>query len=708
MKQVIQDLKKGNTFVQEVPTPLNKEGHVLIESKNSLVSIGTERTLVNFGNSNYLQKAMQQPEKVRQAIDKIKTEGVASTYSAITAKLDEPMPLGYCNAGVVLESSVEGISVGDRVISNGVHAEVVRIPKNLCAKIPDNVDFESASFAVLGSVALQGIRLASPALGERVVVFGLGLVGLMTVQMLLASGCKVLGIDFDSKRCELAKSYGADIVDLSKDEDPIENASLFSDNLGVDAVIITASTKSDEVIQNAAEMCRKRGKIVLVGVVGLNLRRENFYEKEITFQVSSSYGPGRYDEAYENEGIDYPIGFVRWTENRNFQAVLEMMSTGKLDVSSLITHRFDIEDASEAYENLNDPSAIAIILNYGNSQPISKDPIIILNEEKANSIENKANIGIFGGGNFSSRILLPAIKGSSKNLTTIVSSGGLSAIRNAKKYNFKVASTSEDEIFDNEEINTVFIATRHNLHARQVIKSLNKHKNVYVEKPLAITLDEITEIEEVYLGINSQRETPLKLMVGFNRRFAPAIKRVKQLLQKKVTPLSLIMTVNAGEIPSNHWTQDQSQGGGRLVGEACHFVDLLNFITDSSVANYSISSFGKSLKEGALKDNFSIGLEYENGSFGTIHYFSKGGSSFPKERLEIFTDNSTLQLDNYRSLKAYNWPGFSGKKYFRLDKGHTHCVEEFINSINYGLAAPIAFSDIIHSSKKTIEIANSL
>tara|TARA_B100000787_G_C16199087_1_gene303417 strand:- start:7576 stop:9702 length:2127 start_codon:yes stop_codon:yes gene_type:complete len=704
LKQILQNLSNGETSLVDVPCPQLTSGSILISTCNSLVSVGTERMLLDFGKANIIEKARQQPDKVKMVLSKAKNDGLFTTIDAVRSKLDQPLPLGYCNSGVVLETTLDEFSVGDRVVSNGNHAEVVRVSKNLCAKIPDNVDDESAAFTVLGAIGLQGIRLIQPTLGEKFVVTGLGLVGLLCVQMLRANGCRVLGIDFDSKKCELARKFGAETADLSKNENPIIIANNFSHGEGVDGVIVAAASESDEIMHQAAEMCRKRGRIVLVGVVGLNLRRDDFFKKEITFQVSASYGPGRYDPFYEEQGNDYPIGFVRWTEKRNFEAVLEMMSDGVLEVKSLITHKYDINDATDAYSLLNDPSALGIILNYpSQSKSILKESKVILSKSGlSNSIPNNSNVGFIGAGNYASRTLIPAFKQAGGNLVTLITSGGISGVHHGKKNGFLSTSTEISDLWSTK-INTVVIATRHNDHAYQVIEALKNEKNVFVEKPLALTLEEINLIDLAYSTSNNVR-----LMVGFNRRFSPHIMKMKKLLDNCRSPKSIIITVNAGEIPANHWVQEELLGGGRIIGEGCHFIDLMRHLVGCPIEDFQAMMMGDNSGIEIRNDKVSITISFKDGSFGTIHYLANGGSKFPKERVEVFCENAVLQMDNYLSLKGYGWPGFNSMKSFKQDKGQKSCVAAFLDAIQNGNPSPISYTEIIEVSQISIRVAENL
>jgi predicted dehydrogenase/threonine dehydrogenase-like Zn-dependent dehydrogenase len=712
MKQILQNLSNGETSLVDVPCPKNTPGNILIATRNTIVSAGTERMLVDFGKANLLDKARQQPDKVKMVLNKIGTDGLMPTIDAVRSKLDQPLPLGYCNAGVVLESGIEGFDVGDRVVSNGNHAEVVRVPKNLCVKIPDQVEDESAAFTVLGAIGLQGIRLIQPTLGECIVVSGLGLIGLLCVQILRANGCRVLGIDFDSRKCELARVFGAETVNLSKGEDPLLVAQGFSRGRGVDGVLVTAATQSDELMHQAAQMCRKRGRIVLVGVVGLNLRRDDFFKKEITFQVSASYGPGRYDSAYEEQGQDYPIGFVRWTEQRNFEAVLDMMALGLLDVRPLITHRYEIKSAVEAYELLNDATALGIVLQYPERpvKELRKSRVSLSPEVSKTYDPAKPCVGFIGGGNYASRTLIPAFKEAGAVLDTLVTSGGISGVHHGNKNDFYTASTELDDVWKNEHINTVAIVTRHDAHAGQVIDAIKAGKNVFVEKPLALTLEELESIDEAYQQANAspQSSANVRLMVGFNRRYAPHIIKMQELLDSHRSPKAIIMTINAGAIPGDHWVQDPHIGGGRIVGEGCHFIDLMRHLVGHSIVDFRVMMMGDAPGVEVRDDKVSITLAFADGSFGTIHYLANGGSAFPKERIEVFCDNAVLQMDNYRVLTGYGWPGFKKMKLLRQDKGQQACAKAFIDAVREGKEAPIPYAEVMESSRVSIEVANAL
>lgn len=704
MKQVLQNISNGDTQLVDVPCPKPSIGNVLIQTSTTLVSVGTERMLIDFGKANWIDKARQQPDKVKMVLDKVKTDGLAPTIDAVRSKLDQPLPLGYCNVGTVIDGSDTRFKVGDRVVSNGHHAEVVRVPTNLSAKIPDSVDDESAAFTVIGAIALQGIRLISPTIGETVVVTGLGLIGLLSVQILRANGCRVLGIDFDSSKCELARQLGAETVDLSKGEDPIAKANAFSRGRGVDGVVITASTKSNEPVHQAATMCRKRGRIVLVGVVGLELSRADFFEKELSFQVSCSYGPGRYDTEYEDKGNDYPFGFVRWTEQRNFEAILDLMASGQIDVKPLVSHRYAIDDALEAYKQLDDKSSLGILLNYSASdaQGLQKRSVSL---NSAVQYDNRdAVCGFIGAGNYASRVLIPAFKEAGAKLDTIVTSGGVSAVHHGKKNDFLTAATDLNALYDNGSVNTVVIATQHHQHARQVCDSLNAGKHVFVEKPLALLESEIDAIEEAY---NAKGGT-CRLMVGYNRRFAPHVVKLKELLRPVGQPKVFIMTMNAGSIPADHWTQDSESGGGRIIGEACHYIDLMRHLAGSPITGFTATMMGQAPGVDVREDKATITLTFEDGSFGTIHYLANGGKAFPKERIEVFANDAVLQLDNFRKLTGFGWAGFKKDKLMTQDKGQKACAKAFIEGIQTGQKTPISFDELIEVARISVRVAESL
>ncbi|QWE27027.1 bi-domain-containing oxidoreductase [Polynucleobacter sp. AP-Ainpum-60-G11] len=706
MKQVIQNFNTGFTGLIDTPCPRVDAGQLLIRTENSLISTGTERMLIEFGRSNLLQKARQQPDKVRLVCDKVRTDGIVQTWEALKEKLDQPIPLGYCNVGVVsaLGQGVSEFSLGERVVSNGSHAEMVSVAKNLCARIPENVSNEAAAFTVVGAIALQGIRLIKPTLGETIAVIGLGLIGQLSVQILKANGCNVIAADYDREKIKIAKNFGAKVIDLNE-EDPVEIVDKISKNIGIDAVLITASTESDTLIHQAAQICRQRGRIVLVGVVGLKLQRNDFYKKEISFQVSSSYGPGRYDPSYEEKGVDYPIGFVRWTEQRNFTAILDLMSKGSIDVLPLITNRFKLDNIENAYEAVtNSKTAMGILIEYSSNlkkedASINSRSVYLNRISPKKSKVNNPTISVIGAGNYATSQLIPAMKMAGASLSQIATNGGIKGIYAAMKYGFDVATTDIDLMFEEKGSSAIVIATRHDSHANLVIKAIECGKHVYVEKPLCLTLEELAKIKNSFYSKRDDGLEPI-LMVGFNRRFAPHVRKIKELLNGISEPKSFLLTVNAGYLPNDHWAHNSNIGGGRIIGEACHFVDLLRHLAGHKIIKSSINR----LSENA-EDTATIQLSFEDGSMGTIHYFANGNKKFPKERLEVFVLGRILQLDNFRRLRGYGWKNFKNLNLWRQDKGQKTCANEFMKSISNGTESPISIEEIFEVSKIIIELA---
>jgi predicted dehydrogenase/NADPH:quinone reductase-like Zn-dependent oxidoreductase len=695
VKQIIQSFKTGQTILEEVPAPQTSKGTVLIQTTHSLVSLGTERMLVEFGKSNLISKARQQPDKVKQVVDKIKTEGLLPTLEAVFNKLGEPLPLGYCNVGRVIAVG-EGVSefkVGDRVASNGQHAEFVAIPKNLVAHIPDNVTDEQAAFTVIGSIGLQGIRLLNPTLGETIVVTGLGLIGLLTAQLLAANGCKVIGVDVDDSKLNLAKQWG--ILPFNpKNGDVVKFVEEQTNGIGADGVIITASAKTDEIISQAAKMSRKRGRIILVGVIGLNLSRAEFYEKELSFQVSCSYGPGRYDENYENRGNDYPLPFVRWTEKRNFEAILQAISSGKVQVDEMITEVIPLYEYLKIYGEIGSSKSIASILKYEESEGTPKTTIQL---KEVSYTGQKGVIGIIGAGNFTKMTMLPALKGSGAQYKYIASKGGVTGTAMAQKHGFSHSTTNVEDVLQDSEVDLVLITTRHNLHANMTVKCLEAGKHVFVEKPLALNKEELDKV------IEAQQKSGKTVMVGFNRRFSSHAEKMKALLGS--SQMNVIATMNAGNIPANVWVHDMLVGGGRIIGEACHFIDLITYLTGSKVKAVCMNAMGINPEENT--DNASIFLKYENGSTGVINYFSNGSKAYSKERVEVYSQERTLIMDNFRTTNGYGFKGFSKLK-TALDKGHKNQFHKLISQSINGGNALIPFDEIVNTTQASFAAIESL
>jgi predicted dehydrogenase/threonine dehydrogenase-like Zn-dependent dehydrogenase len=693
VKQIIQDLKSGSTILETVPAPIVTDGTVLIKTKRSLVSLGTERMLVEFGKAGYIAKAKQQPDKVIQVLEKMKAEGVIPTLEAVFNKLNQPLPLGYCNVGVVesVGQGVKNFKVGDRVASNGHHAEYVCIPENLVAKIPHLVSDDQAAFTVIGAIGLQGIRLLKPTLGETIVVIGLGLIGLVAAQLLKANGCKVIGYDYDQQKVDLMNSLGVQAFNPQSESDPVKHIHNLTSGIGADGVLIAASNSSDEVIHQSAEMSRKRGRIVLVGVIGLNIRRADFYEKELSFQVSCSYGPGRYDEAYEQKGNDYPLPYVRWTEKRNFEAILNTIAEGQIDLTPLITEKVPLEEYDVIYGDMKKVGSIASLLTYS---PAPRKTTIEINDKVFSS--QKGVIGIVGAGNFTSSTVIPALKAANANIKSIASAHGLSATILAKKGSIANATSDYKSILNDDDIDTVLITTRHNQHATMTIDALKSGKNVFVEKPLCLNEKELAEI------IEAGRQSSKMVIVGFNRRFAPLALKMKSLMGEG--PKNIVATMNAGFIPANVWVHDLEIGGGRIIGEACHFIDLCTYLTGSTVTSVCMSSLGTNPLENT--DNASILLKYDDGSNAVINYFANGNKAYSKERIELYSQDKTLILDNWRILKGYGIKGFSKQK-SKLDKGHKTQFRLLLEAIKTGIEL-IPLTEIVNTTQASFAAIKSL
>ena len=702
MKQILQSLKDGRTTVEDLPVPVTRANHVLIENRVSLISAGTERMLLEFGKAGWIGKVRQQPDKVKIVLEKARTDGIFATLDAVKSKIDMPLTPGYCAVGVVRDTGrgVEGLAQGTRVVSNGCHAEVVMVPHTLTAAIPDSVDDETASFTVLGAIGLQGIRLAQPTIGESVVVIGLGLIGLMTVQMLVAQGCRVLGIDLNPARCEMARGFGAQALAVAEGTNVVAAATNWSRGRGVDAVLLTVSTSANGPVSQAAQMCRKRGRIVLVGVTGLELSRADFYEKELSFQVSCSYGPGRYDPNYEDKGQDYPLGFVRWTEQRNFEAVLDLMAAGKINVRSLITHRFAIEEGEKALGLLTtDEPSIGILLQHNTQGPadITGRSVDLPGAAPvAGDAARGSGLSFLGAGNYASRVLIPAFKGTRARFRTVASGGGASAVHFGKKFGFARACTDAAELYADEGTQGIVIATRHNQHASQVLAAMQAGKHVFCEKPLCLTLEELAQLE------SADPEGKCHLMVGFNRRYAPLVQKMTRLLEGIAGPKSMVLSVNAGEIPLDHWTQDREIGGGRIVGEACHLIDLARHFAGHPVASWGVTPMGLPNSRGAA-DTVTINLTFEEGSTAAIHYFANGHKGFPKERVEIFAGGRILQLDNFIALRGFGTPGFSRSRSLRQDKGQAACAQAFVKAMQGDVSGLIPRAELFEVTRIAIE-----
>lgn len=690
MKQLVQNLRTGKTILMEVPVPLVKKGYVLIKTHKSLVSAGTERKLIEFGKAGFIRKARLQPEKLRLFLDKIKAEGLFSATQSVLRRLDQPLPLGYCNAGNVMEvgEGVVGFRIGDRVISNGPHAEIVCVPANLVAKIPANVSDEEAAFTVLGAVALHGIRLLAPEMGMRIAVFGLGAVGLMAVDLLKAMGCQVIAVEPDKERRRIAAEKGV----ATTDPFHAEVADWILAKYGeADGVLITASSESHKIISQAAAVCRKRGKIVLVGSVGLHLNRIDFYQKELIFQVACSYGPGRYDYMYEENGIDYPLPYVRWTENRNFQEVLRQLSTGTLDVKPLTSRIVPLAEYDRIYHP--DKCAVATLIDYDSK--CTTDSIVQCGKSMA--IQGKVTSAVLGAGNFARMTLLPALKG--RSVKYIVSSGGLNAKDLALKYEIPFAATDYHEVLCDREVNLVLVATRHGDHARMVIDTLRAGKHVFAEKPLVMTREELGRIQEELKNVAER----ITLTIGFNRRFSPYIRTMQELLGD--SSMQVVVTANAGALPADSWVLDPGRGGGRIIGEACHFIDLISTLTGSFVTEVCTNAL---LINNCLSpENVSILLKCRNGSGGVVNYFSNGSRSYAKERIEIHSLGRTLVLDDFKVLYGYGFHGFRRLE-IGYQKGHREQFQALFEMVEQNGRPVMAFEGIVNTTQATFAAVESL
>ena len=715
MKQVVQHLSNPNPVVEDVPAPRASSGTILVHTQASLVSAGTERMVVDFVEKNLLEKAKSRPDLVKQTVDKARTQGVLQTMEAVRNKLQGAMPLGYSAAGIVIDvgAGVSGFAVGDRVAIGGAgHAEIIRASPTLTAKIPDNVTFEQAAYSTLGAIALQGVRLADIALGERVAVIGLGLLGQLTVQLLRAAGCDVVGFDLQQDRADLALQLGATSASSTSGAFAVA-CSKATSGRGVDAVLITADTPSHDPVTLAAEVARDKGTVVAVGNVGTHLPRKPYFEKELTFRVSRSYGPGRYDASYEEDGNDYPFGYVRWTEQRNIGAISDLIGQGRLDVDVLTSHKLDINDAPHAYDiitNKTDESFLGVVLTY--PEKVSTERTLHLLPpapplDVTGDTVSEVRLGVIGAGNYANATLLPiAQKTRHIALTTVVSGGGMTARTTADRFAFRRCSTDYNEVLADDDVNTVALLTRHNLHAKQAAAALDANKHVFVEKPLCLNEDELHDVIAAHQRAQDE-ERPRSLVVGYNRRFAPFVLTLRKVLDDVHEPLMINARVNAGFIPADNWTQNPLVGGGRLLGEGCHFIDLAIFLAGqvpTQVTTWALGDAGN-----YCDDNLQINLRFADGSMACIHYLANGDKGFGKELFEVFGGGVAARLDDYRSL-TIRGPGVSIDKSARLrpDKGHAGCLAAFAQHLVKGGPSPIPFSEVVLSTATSLAAQRSL
>lgn len=701
MKQVFSDVKTGDILVMDVPKPSCKNEGILVETIYSLVSAGTERSLIDFGKKNLILKAKERPDQVKKVIDKMKTDGVITAVKTAFNKLDEPLPLGYSGVGKVIEVGKGCIEfkVGDLVAIAGTlhanHAEINYVPKNLAVKLPSDFEnIEEASFIALGAVAMQGIRQAEVELGEKVAVIGLGLLGQIACQILHAYGNEVIGIDINDEQYKIGKEY-IDYFVNSSEEDALSKVMNITNGYGVDKILITAATTSNQPIEFSAEIARDRAIISMVGVTGMEIPRRSFYEKELTFKLSRSYGPGRYDETYEEKSIDYPIGYVRWTEKRIMEEFIRLIYTKRINMKKLITHNFEIDKAPEAYkmitENPNKEKYLGVIFNYPNNEEKNKN-IIVKSKVKA---QDKIGIGLIGSGNFARNTILPNLtKIDDFELVGLSTSGSISAGQTIKKYNFKYSTTDYKKLLEDKDIDLIIIATPHNTHAKFAIEALDAGKHVYVEKPLAINMEQLEQVKEAYER-NSQH-----LIVGFNRRFSPFAKWIKEQLQTDKFTTLIQYTINAGEIPKDHWINEPTVGGGRIIGEVCHFIDFCRYLTGSKIKNVSTFTINANSEKYINNDNISMNIEFENGSLANIIYTSMGPKSYPKENVRVFTNGNVAELNNFVKAEIYKGGRKIKKTKLQQDKGFME-EYEYIRDIIKGKRGNdyLTFEEIYETTK---------
>lgn len=692
----------------EVPVPSCGNNGVLVQTSYSLISAGTEKMLIDLARKSIIGKAKARPDLVKQVLNKIKKEGFFPTVQKVMTKLEVPIPLGYSCAGTVLMAGreVPGIHPGDRVACAGAgfanHAEVNYLPKNLIAKIPDNVTDEEAAFTTVASIALQGVRRCNPTIGEKIAVIGVGLIGLITVQLLKSNGCDVLAIDIDQDKLKLAKKLGSDAIALS--QDAISSAEAFSKGIGVDAVIITAATKSNQIILQAGEISRLKGRVIMVGMTPMDIPRDIYYKKELDFRMSMSYGPGRYDPNYEISGQDYPLPYVRWSEQRNMETILNLIAQKRLDVGSLISHRFNFNEVLKAYNIINGKikeGYLGIVLNYDITKE-HQNQIQVHTIDKHYHSEGQISIGFIGAGNFAQSVLFPAIRKLDCRLHTLVESNAVNFAIMAKKYRFRNLSSDINSMLQDEQINLVFITTPHHLHARQIVQSLKAGKHVFVEKPMALNEEELNEIREVY-NLSDHH-----LMVGFNRRFSRHARLIRERIEKIKTPIIMNYIINAGAIPMDHWIQNQKLGGGRIIGEVCHFIDLMQYICGNFPMSVFATAVNSDNRNYSNNDSVQITIEFRDGSIGNITYHALGDSSLPKEYLEVSGGGLTARLFDFKKTElTYNG---KTKRYSTgsQDKGFQREYQDFIDTVKGLIPVPIEFNSLYTTTLTTFRILESI
>jgi len=709
LRQVCQSARDGRIRVADVPVPALRPQGVLVRNAWSLISAGTERAKMDLGQKSLLGKARSRPDQVQQVVEKVRREGVLQTYRTVMTRLDEQQPIGYSAAGVVAQVGelASGITTGQRVACGGgeyaSHAEVIYVPATLCVPLPDGVDLDEAAFATVGAVALQGVRQAGVSVGDAVTVIGLGLVGQLTVQLLRAAGCEVCGVDPDGERCAAAVRSGAAAASTAAGEMAAKELLGATGGIGFDAVIITASTKDSGPIELAGRLARDRGTVVVVGDVGMNVPRSVFYEKELTLRLSRSYGPGRYDPLYEEMALDYPVGYVRWTEQRNMAEFLTLVAQSRVDVKSLVTHRFQVDDAAKAYAAVSDPAAksLAVLLEYPQSQA-EPSRIEVHRTATGRHAEHRVGVSFLGAGNFATATLLPAL-GRDRRFAPrgVYTTSGLSARDVAERHGFAFCTESVDEVLSDPETDAVVIATRHSTHGHLAAQALRAGKAVHVEKPLAMTEEQLEEV------IEAQRDTGGVLTVGFNRRFSPYTKRLRSVLARRTGPVTILVRVNAGFIPPTHWTQLPEQGGGRIVGELCHFIDLADCLVGAAPAQVYAKS-GDPTKSPLLTDTLAVTLGYEDGSIATIVYAATGDTAYPKERVEAFCEGKVMVIDDFKSASLTQAGKTRTTRPPRSDKGHGEEMRAFLDLASGKPASVLTFAECVATTVATFKVVESL
>jgi len=709
MKQVLQNLKNGTVTVTDVPAPVARPGFVIVRTAASLISAGTERMTVEAGQKSLIGRAVQQPALVKQVIQKARNEGVVSTFDAVRSKLASLVALGYSAAGTVVEvgEGVTSFRPGDRVACAGVgyasHAEVLSVPRNLCVRLPESVGFDAAAFGTLGAIAMQGVRLAELTLGETVVVIGLGLIGQLTVQLLKAHGCRVFGIDLDEKKILLAKQLGAD-EGCAPDDDAKQRVMAWSRGRGADAVLITAASESNQPVELAGEISRAKGRVVAVGAVGLNIPRQPYYNRELTFRISMSYGPGRYDPEYEERGHDYPFAYVRWTEGRNIEAFLDLLAEGRIDVEPLITHRFSLDETERAYKlitgKLNEPY-LGVVLQYDLDREL-EPRIQLAAKPEATTTARGVRVGLIGAGNYARAMLLPNLKIAGAEFRAVATASGVSARQVGERFGFRSCVSGVEEVLADKEINLVVIATRHDSHAELAQRALAGGRHVFVEKPLALNDEELDTV------IASASKSEGQLMVGFNRRFSPLAEAAREFFNERQTPLSINYRVNAGRVPPGHWAHHPSEGGGRIIGEVCHFIDLMHFLTGSLVTRVFAESISSATHDIVPEDSVFITLRLADGSNGSIAYLAEGNSALPKERIEVFGGGKSFVIEDFRSAIAYENGRENKTKLREQDKGQRDEVRAVCDMVLEGKPSPISLDDLATTTRATFRILDSL